>query len=231
MVLKIYVSMNYAPPDKFGDVMTDVVNAGIDGLHFDIPQVQPGQEQRFTPKYIDSVVNWLGDSQVVVDVKLLYAPQTELITQYAKTCVQRITLPKDAFKNDKRKLVECINQLKNNNNKRVGVSVKLNDAESLRDFGFINAVNHFYIQGSDLSTNEPLSPGVPGIVKKLASFKIYSSTGLEIIVEGNVSPAKAAELSDAGASIIVVGPALFRSKDYRSYLDSLRHPSTAAVRR
>jgi pentose-5-phosphate-3-epimerase len=232
MALKIYASMNYAPADRFQDALTGLVAAGIDGFHFDIPTSQQGQPNPFPPEYIDDVARWLSRSHIVVDVRLTDPSQTDMIMQYAKTSAQRMTIPLDSFSNDRRKLVECIRQMKSFDKKRAGVTIKMNQAESLRDYGLMTVVKHFYIQGSNMETNSPLYPAISQAVQQIAGFrKRFEIPDLELVVEGNIPPQKAAELDRAGAEVIVIGSSLFRAGDYSRHLASLRYPSTAAGRR
>jgi ribulose-phosphate 3-epimerase len=213
-LVKIAPSILSADFLRLGEEIQAAVAAGADMLHLDI------MDGHFVPNItigpvVAEAIRSITD--LPLDVHLMIENPDKFIDEFIKAGADYITVHVEASKH----LHRTVQRIKN---KGIKAGVSLNPATPVWSLEHI-------LQDIDLVLLMSVNPGfggqefIPAVMDKIKAVRnIINERKLDAIIEvdGGVKLDNARLIAEAGADILVMGSAFFKSGDYRGLMQSLR---------
>jgi ribulose-phosphate 3-epimerase len=213
-LVKIAPSILSADFLRLGEEIQAAVAAGADMLHLDI------MDGHFVPNItigpaVAEAIRSITD--LPLDVHLMIENPDKFIDEFIKAGADYITVHVEASKH----LHRTVQRIKN---KGIKAGVSLNPATPVWSLEHI-------LQDIDLVLLMSVNPGfggqefIPAVMDKIKAVRnIINERRLDVLiqVDGGVKPDNARLIAEAGADILVMGSAFFKSGDYRGLMQSLR---------
>lgn len=208
---KILPSLLSADITRIGEEVSTVMDAGADMLHIDVMDNHYVPNLTFGPLLCQALRKRF--SGLPIDVHIMASPVDELIVQFAKAGVNRISIHPDATIHLDRSL-----QLIKESGCQAGLVI--NPATPLDcieyclhhlDFILIMTVNPGFA-GQTL---------IPSVIPKITKLHKLHPT-LPICVDGGVTSANIGNLARAGATEFVAGSAIFNSDNVAKTIATMR---------
>lgn len=199
---------------KLGQEVTDVLNAGVDMIHFDV------MDNHFVPNLTVGplVCEALRNYGIItpIDVHLMVKPVDRLIQDFAKAGATYISIHPEATAHLDRSL-----QLIHDVGCKSGLA--FNPATPLDHLEYV-------INKVDLVLIMSVNPGfagqdfIPESLSKIEKLKKMLARYPDILLEvdGGVKINNIGKIAQAGADAFVVGSALFKSANYKNTINVLR---------
>jgi len=200
---------------RLGEEIKAVEAAGADIIHIDV------MDGRFVPNITIGpliVEAARRSTKLPLDVHLMIANPELYIADFARAGANYIAVHAEAAYHLHR-LVQSIKE-----HKGVKAAVALNPATPLSSLDYI-------LPELDMVVIMSVNPGfggqsfIPSAMNKIRELKKrIDALGLsvEIEVDGGVKPSNAAEISAAGADIVVAGSAVYGAKDYAAAIKAIK---------
>lgn len=204
MPYKIAPSILTADFTRLGEQLREAEAAGVDWIHLDIMDGNFVPNITFGPVLVQAARQV---TQLPLDVHLMIAQPERYLADFAQAGADRLTVHVETCPH----LHRTVEQIK-----EVGcqAGVTLNPATSLSTLEEI-------LPDVDLVLVMSVNPGfggqkyIPGSTAKIARLRaMLDAIGslAELEVDGGINPSTIAEVVNAGASVLVIGSAIFNTK-------------------
>jgi ribulose-phosphate 3-epimerase len=212
MAIKIAPSLLSADFSKLGEEVRAVDKAGADLIHLDVMDGHFVPNLTFGPMVVQSL---RPHTKKLLDVHLMITPVDAMIPIFASAGGDILTIHSEASLHLDRSLT-LIRSL----GKKAGISLNPATPEHILTY---------LLDKLDLILVMSVNPGfggqkfIPSSIDKIKRIKnLIGSRPIDIEVDGGVTSSNAQDLTEAGATILVAGNAVFGSPDYAKNIDSLR---------
>ncbi|MDA8082730.1 MAG: ribulose-phosphate 3-epimerase [Nitrospiraceae bacterium] len=213
-MIRISPSLLSADFSRLAEEVRAAEEAGAAMLHVDVMDGHFVPNITIGPVVVEALKKV---AKVPLDVHLMISDPDRYIPDFIKAGADILTVHLEATAHLHRS-VQSIRE------RGVRAGVSINPATPVRLLEDI-------IQDTDMVLLMSVNPGfggqdfIPYSLTKLRQLKkLISDRGLktEIEVDGGVKPENAREVADAGADILVMGSAFFKSGDYRATMEKIR---------
>lgn len=205
MSTKIVPSLLTADLTRLGEQVQEAIDAGADAIHVDVMDGQFVNNLTFGPVVVAALKLITRASGIPLDVHLMIKTPEKLIPEFAQAGANILTVHVETCPH----LHRTIQQIKEHS---VQAGVSLNPATSLFTLEEI-------LTDVDLVLVMTVNPGfgnqsyIPNSTQKIARLrKMLDDRGLdkvELEVDGGIKPGNAPEIVVAGATMLVVGSAVY----------------------
>lgn len=211
---KISPSVLAADLSNLAKEVTDIESAGADMVHLDVMDGMFVTNISFGLPVIESLRK---RSNMIFDVHLMIDAPERYAERFIEAGADILTFHLEACKESGRLLDEIRDQ-----GVMAGISVK--PGTSIEEV-------YPYLDRCDMVLVMTVEPGyggqklIPETIEKVRKLKAETKKrgiDIEIQVDGGINENNAAELINAGASILVAGSSVFKANDRRAAIDALR---------
>ena len=213
-MLKIAPSILSADFSKLGDEIKAVEDAGADWIHIDVMDGHFVPNITIGPPVIESIRKV---TDLPLDVHLMIENSDRYIKSFVDAGADFLSVQVEACPHLNRTL-QLIKELE------VKAGVVLNPATPLSSLEEV-------LHELDMVLIMTVNPGfggqtfIPSMLDKISNLNDIMNNyedEIELQVDGGVNPENAGEIKESGASVLVAGSAIFKSKDYKKAIKNLR---------
>ncbi len=216
---KVEISPSILASDfkKLDHEIKDIVNGGAKYLHFDVMDGQFVNNISFGIPVLKSLKE--GNYPLIFDVHLMIINPENYVEEFLKAGADILTIHYEAVNPDE---IERISEMVHKENKKLGLSIKPKTSVS-------EIIN--YLKFVDLVLVMSVEPGFGGQkfindsilkIEELNLLKEKYNYDYLIEVDGGVNIETAKLCKEAGANVLVAGSYIFKRKDRKEAIDSLR---------
>jgi ribulose-phosphate 3-epimerase len=208
MSFKIAASILSADFSRLGEQVKEAIDAGVEVIHADVMDGQFVPNITIGPLVVAALKPITRSAGVLLDVHLMIETPERMISEFARAGADILTVHVEAT----RHLHRILQQIKEQG---VKAGVTLNPATPL------NMVEEV-LSEVDLVLVMSVNPGfggqayIPGSTSRIARLRRrLDELGLsqvELEVDGGIKASNAAQVAGAGASLLVVGSAVFNAE-------------------
>ncbi len=197
--------------------INDIVSGGAEFLHFDVMDGQFVNNISFGIPVLKSLKD--GNYPLVFDVHLMIVEPQKYIEKFLEAGADIVTIHYETIKPEN---IEIISDMVHKNNKKIGLSIKPNTS--------VNEVKK-YLKYIDLVLVMSVEPGFGGQkflessinkIKELKHLKEEFEYNFLIEVDGGINKETTMLCKEAGVDVLVAGSYIFKSKNRKEAIDSLR---------
>ncbi|MCX8026372.1 MAG: ribulose-phosphate 3-epimerase [Thermodesulfovibrionales bacterium] len=206
---------------RLGEEIKAAEQSGADWLHLDIMDGHFVPNITFGPDVVRGIRNV---TSLILDVHLMIQRPQDFIDEFIDAGADYVTIHSEASYHLHR-LIQTVKQ----RGKKVGVS--LNPSTPINTLEYI-------INDLDMVLIMSVNPGfggqefIPSMIPKIAFLReMIDSRGLNTLIEvdGGINLDNIRTVVNAGADVIVMGSAFFRSKDYSQFIKTIRERLSGSI--
>jgi len=196
---------------RLADEIKAVEEAGADMLHLDIMDGHFVPNITFGPPVVESIKSV---ATVPLDVHLMIENPDDYIDDFASVGADILTIHVEACTH----LQGTLSRIRK---KGIKAAVSINPSTPVESLKYV-------VDDLDMVLVMSVNPGfsgqkfIPQVMEKISRTRRLVGEGIDIQVDGGVTPANAARVVDAGANILVAGSAVFSTDDYGKAISALR---------
>ena len=196
---------------RLADEIKAVEEAGADMLHLDIMDGHFVPNITFGPPVVESIKSV---ATVPLDVHLMIENPDDYIDDFASVGADILTIHVEACTH----LQGTLSRIRK---KGIKAAVSINPSTPVESLKYV-------VDDLDMVLVMSVNPGfsgqkfIPQVMEKISHTRQLVGEGIDIQVDGGVTPANAARVVDAGANILVAGSAVFSTDDYGKAISALR---------
>jgi len=215
MMVKIAPSILSADFSRLGDETTAVEDAGADWIHIDVMDGRFVPNITIGPVVVESVRKV---TKLPLDVHLMIEDADRYIKDFADAGADILTVHVEACRHLHRTL-QSIREL------GVRAGVVLNPATALSSLEEV-------LHDIDMVLLMSVNPGfggqefIPSMLDKIMNLREimgHYEHEFDLEVDGGVKADNAGDIKESGANVLVAGSAVFKSKNYKKAIQSLRN--------
>ena len=200
---------------RLGDEVKAVEQAGADWIHVDVMDGHFVPNITIGPTVVDSIRKV---TELPLDVHLMIENPNHYIGEFISAGSDIITVHVEACPH----LNRTIQLIKDH---EIMVGVVLNPATPLSS---LEEILHEIDMVLIMSVNpgfggQKFIPSMMDQIENLSEVMTHYDHQIALEVDGGITSDNAADIVQAGASVLVAGSAIFNSKDYKKAIKSLRH--------